>query len=118
MHALAGKSNVRGHKEDDARRDATSLVTEVFRDGEKRPDIDWGTCVGQWTDIGHNTSFCISLNITEIKGACVHNAESHGEQWLINRIFTTCGLKYYMSTAFNNYVKVKHKPKSSQVPHS
>jgi len=40
MHALAGKSNVRGHKEDDARRDATSLVTEVFRDGEKRPDID------------------------------------------------------------------------------
>jgi len=23
-----------------------------------------------------------------------------------------------MSTAFNNYVKVKHKPKSSQVPHS
>jgi hypothetical protein len=41
MLALDGKSNVRGHTEDDVRRDATSLThTEVFRDRERRLDID------------------------------------------------------------------------------
>jgi hypothetical protein len=39
MHTLAGKSNVRGHKEDDARRDATSLVKQKYFETEKRDQI-------------------------------------------------------------------------------